>query len=61
MFDRLLAAVSALSEEEATEPGRVPLPDDEPASVAVAGESYEHYHEHLPTLRTWIEHRAGLP
>jgi len=59
-FQHLLAVVQSLPEEEligaapsfkALLPGYWP---DEPLWQTIAGDSYEHYHQHIPDIQNWL-------
>ena len=59
-FQHLLAVVQSLSEEDliATSPRfKHLLPaywPDESLWKTIAGDSYEHYHQHIPDIRAWL-------
>lgn len=56
-FQRMRAAVEALSEQDLETPGRFPWLADHPLSAVLNG-SFEHLHEeHEPMLRAWLAER----
>lgn len=61
VFDRLIKAVHALPDAELDNPARTawyvaPYWDkNTPVWQAVAGDSYEHYHQHIPQVRKWLD------
>ena len=59
-FERLEAAVAALSEEELFDRHRYPWTDGEPLGPAVLGGSFGHLHEeHEPGIRAWLAKLKG--
>ena len=62
-FHHLLAVVQSLPEEELTanSPSFKPLLPaywpDEPLWETIAGDSYEHYHQHFPDILVWLNDR----
>jgi hypothetical protein len=60
VFTRLLGAIDRYSEEDLRDATRFGgLVVNEPAWKAFAGESYEHYHEHIPGIRAWLASTGG--
>jgi len=62
-FQRLVAAIQALSEEDLFEPHRFddlfdPFLKDIPMVKLAMTNSYEHYREHIPPLQAWLESSA---
>jgi len=56
VFDQLLAAMRSLSDEDLVDPGRFrDMPADWVPWQILAGNTYEHYRDHLPALRAWLE------
>ncbi|MFQ5645263.1 MAG: ClbS/DfsB family four-helix bundle protein [Thiogranum sp.] len=61
VFQQLLATVQALSDEDLTDPRRLePFLDPVwtgglPLWKCIAADSYEHYHQHTPSIRGWLE------
>jgi uncharacterized protein (TIGR03083 family) len=56
VFDQLLAAMRSLSDEDLVDPGRFrDMPADWVPWQILAGNTYEHYRDHLPGLREWLE------
>ena len=56
VFDQLLAAVRPLSDEDLVDPGRFrDMPADWVPWQILAGNTYEHYRDHLPALRAWLK------
>jgi hypothetical protein len=59
-FTRLLELVESLSDEELTDPRRTAWfvsrywSEGIPLWKGIANLSYEHYHEHMPILRNWL-------
>jgi Protein of unknown function (DUF1706) len=58
-FDGLVAAIEALPEDELTQPNRSGWTKAQPLLEPVAGNTYEHYHEHIPLLQAWLAQRAA--
>ena len=56
---RSVAAVAALSEDDLTSPRRFPWMEGKLLWEFVAGETYEHTHEHMQPIRAWIERVRG--
>lgn len=54
---RMVGAIEALSEEQLGEPGRFPWLEGSPLWEAVSGNSYDHYPEHIASIRSWLEGR----
>ncbi|NWG17203.1 MAG: ClbS/DfsB family four-helix bundle protein [Chloroflexi bacterium] len=55
-FERLMAAIEALSEEDLTDAARFPdMPLDWVPWRAIAANSYAHYHQHLPEICHWLQ------
>jgi DinB family protein len=56
VYAQLLEALGTLSEEDLTDPGRF---RDMPANwipwQIIAGSSYEHYQQHTPSIRAWLD------
>lgn len=56
VFDQLVEAVRPLSDEDLVDPGRFrDMPADWVPWQILAGNTYEHYRDHLPALRAWLE------
>ena len=61
VFQQLLKLVQALSDEDLTDPHRLepfldPLwTDGLPVWKCIAADSYEHYHQHIPSIRAWLD------
>jgi hypothetical protein len=61
IFEKLVAAIEALPEDELVNEKHTAWyvepfwKEAKPVWEAVAGDSYEHYHEHIPSLRAWWE------
>ncbi len=56
MFAQLLAAVQALSEEDLADPRRFrDMPTEWVPWQIIAGNSYEHYRQHTPSIRAWLD------
>jgi hypothetical protein len=61
VFARLLDAIDRFSDADLQDARRFGgLVVGEPAWKAFAGESYEHYYEHIPAIRAWLAN-AGEP
>jgi hypothetical protein len=58
-FDGLVAAIEALPEDTLSEPNRSGWTKEQPLLEPVAGNTYEHYHEHIPLLKAWLAQRAA--
>jgi uncharacterized protein (TIGR03083 family) len=58
-FDKLIAAVMGLSDDELNTPGRFPgTTAERPPWKAIAIHSYEHDREHTKDIRTWMASRS---
>ncbi len=61
VFDRLIKAVHALPDAELEDPARTnwfvkPYWDENtPLWKCIAGNSYEHYRQHIPQVRSWLD------
>ncbi|HUY76282.1 MAG TPA: isochorismatase family protein [Ktedonobacterales bacterium] len=60
---RLLESVERLPERDLLDPARgpellAPFWDDAPLWKSLAGETYEHYDEHAPSIRAWLAVRG---
>jgi hypothetical protein len=53
----VLAAVTALSEDELNDPHAFPWWDGEPIWTSIAGNTYEHYQEHRELIQAWLDRR----
>jgi hypothetical protein len=57
-YTELLEAVQSLSDEDLNDPGHFrDMPEDWVPWQIFAGNSFEHYQDHLPALHTWITDR----
>jgi len=57
-YTDLLEAVQSLSEEDLNDPHRFrDMPEDWVPWQIFAGNSFEHYQDHLPALHTWVTDR----
>jgi len=61
VFQQLLGLVQTLSDEDLTDPHRLepfldPLwTDGLPVLTCIAADSYEHYGQHIPSIRAWLD------
>jgi hypothetical protein len=61
VFDQLLNSVEGLLDVDLTDPHRTEWfvkpywSENPPLWDAIAGDSYEHYHEHIPSIRAWLD------
>lgn len=56
VFQQLLEAVASLSEEDLHDPSRFQhMPFEWLPWKVIAGNSFEHYHQHIPDIRHWLE------
>lgn len=61
VFQQLLALVQALSDEDLSDPHRLePLldpvwTDGLPVWKCIVADSYEHYGQHIPSIRAWLD------
>jgi uncharacterized damage-inducible protein DinB len=56
VFEQLVAAIEALTEAEVRDPARFPnLPPGWQPWRFIARHSYEHYREHTPRIRAWLD------
>jgi DinB superfamily len=57
-YSELLEAVQSLSDEDLNDPRRFrDMPEDWVPWQIIAGNSFEHYQDHLPLLHTWVTDR----
>jgi hypothetical protein len=54
VFERLLVVIAQCPQDLLTDPRVLGLPDDTPAWMRVANNSYAHYREHEPALQAWL-------
>jgi uncharacterized damage-inducible protein DinB len=55
-FQQFWEAVQTLSDEELADPRKFrDMPDDWRPWKIIAENSFEHYHDHLPDLRAWLD------
>ncbi|RPH75415.1 ClbS/DfsB family four-helix bundle protein [bacterium] len=61
VFDRLIKAVHSLPDAELDNPAlsawyvKPYWDENTPVWKCIAGDSYEHYHEHIPQIRKWLD------
>ncbi len=56
VFEQLIQAIQALPEADLNDAKSFrDIPPNWLPWQVIASNSYEHYHQHMPTLRTWIE------
>lgn len=56
VYQQLLDSIRALSEEDLLEPTRFQnMPTEWLPWKVIAGNSFEHYHQHLTDIRQWLE------
>jgi len=61
VFQQLLALVQALSDEDLSDPHRLepfldPVwTDGLPVWKCIAADSHEHYSQHIPSIRAWLD------
>jgi hypothetical protein len=55
VFQELVAALAPLSNEDLNDPARFPgMPPDWVPWQIIAGNTYEHYQHHTPSIRAWL-------
>ena len=54
VFERLLVVIEQCPQDLLNDSRILGLPDDIPPWMRVANNSYAHYREHEPALRTWL-------
>jgi hypothetical protein len=60
VFEKLIERIEALHEKDLTDTMRTSWfvtpywKENKPLWQCIAGDSYEHYHQHLPAIRTWL-------
>lgn len=55
VYRQLLELVESLAEEDLTDPGRFEgMPTEWQPWDIIAGNSYEHYRQHIPDIRAWL-------
>ncbi len=54
VFERLLDQVRALSEKDLFDPNRFEWLHGHPLAERIAGESYDHYQEHIRQIQAWL-------
>ncbi len=57
VHQELIQQVEALSEEDLTDPNRFEWMPDWTLWQVIAGESYWHYRQHVPSIRAWLDKR----
>ena len=57
--EQVIELARSLSEDDLNNPSRFPWLNGEPLAERLAGETYEHFAEHLAELRAWKETQAG--
>jgi len=56
VFQQLMEAFASLSEEDLHDPSRYQyMPADWVPWKVIAGNSFEHYHQHIPDIEHWLE------
>jgi len=64
VFQQLVAEIESLPDDDLTNERRTAWfiepfwKESIPLHQAIADDSYEHYQEHVPSLRAWIQHQA---
>lgn len=53
-YSQLLAAVERLADADVSETHRFGWTSGKPLWEVIAGDSYDHYAEHMPDIRTWL-------
>jgi hypothetical protein len=62
VFERLIQAVEALSEEDLLDASRFhDMPEEWEPWKVIASNSYEHYHQHIPGIHAWLDKVKGAP
>jgi hypothetical protein len=60
VFEQLAAAAQSLSDEDLTDPLRFAgMPGDWTPWRILAGNSFEHYGQHAPSIRDWLDQHAA--
>lgn len=60
VFQQLLEAVQALAEEDIFDPHRFPgMPAEWQPWQMIASNSYEHYPQHIPAIRAWLDRQES--
>ena len=58
VFERLLQGIESLSDEELLNASHFrQMPEEWTPWKVIASNSYEHYHQHTPGVRAWLEQR----
>ncbi len=56
VFEQLVEALESLAGDELTDPAQFrDMPTDWIPWQVIASNSYEHYHQHIPDVRAWLE------
>jgi hypothetical protein len=56
VHNQLFEAIALLSEEELSDPSHFKdMPSEWSPWDVMAGNTYDHYHQHIPDIRTWLE------
>jgi hypothetical protein len=62
VFERLIAAIESLTEEELSNALHFrEMPDEWEPWKVIATNSYEHYHQHIPGIRAWLHEVKRAP
>jgi uncharacterized protein (TIGR03083 family) len=56
VYDQLFEAIASLSDDELVDPSHFrDMPSEWAPWDVMAGNTYEHYHQHIPDIRAWLE------
>jgi hypothetical protein len=56
VHDQLSVAMASLSEDELSDPSHFrDMPSEWMPWQVIAGNTYEHYHQHIPDIRKWLQ------
>ena len=60
VYDHLLEAIASLSEDELCDPSHFrDMPGEWIPWNVIAGNTYEHYYQHIPDIREWLNENTG--
>lgn len=56
VYDQLFEAIASLSEDELSDPSHFRgMPNEWAPWDVMAGNTYKHYHQHIPDIHSWLE------
>jgi hypothetical protein len=60
VYDQLFETITSLSEDELSDASHFrDMPSEWVPWQVIAGNTYEHYHQHIPDIREWLQEGKG--